>query len=167
VDVDDSSHGNTPSCTTPSSSSTADVAPFAAAATADTAGQQDGAATPAAAAAKRPVAASVLRAVVRPVWGTATLPLRILVRPAVSCYYVMLPFYATIESCPCFACHVCERTSHSFEYRPSFRGGGVLQSTDGCVLHEQLLLGLLGATVHAARSRLQCLSANVWHCHFG
>lgn len=36
----------------------------------------------AAAPTKRPVAAAVLRAVVRPVWGTATLPLRLLVSPA-------------------------------------------------------------------------------------
>jgi hypothetical protein len=44
-------------------------------------GQQECANTAAAATApaKRPVAASVLRAVVRPVWGTATLPLRLLV----------------------------------------------------------------------------------------
>jgi hypothetical protein len=85
VDADATMHSDTTSSATPGSPSSTPPA------AADAAGQQGEAAAPAAAAAaaaaaapaKRPAAASVLRAVVRPMWGTATLPLRILVRPAV------------------------------------------------------------------------------------
>jgi hypothetical protein len=92
ISPDAPEHTGTADSAPPNPSSTTPAAP---------AGQQQ---QEASAAAKRPVAASVLRAVVRPVWGTATLPLRLLVRPS-AWTAATVHVYKRLPLSACIRCH--------------------------------------------------------------